>query len=289
MFLMVSLTLESDMTEKRHFWKTFKKNRTAVIGLILGTAVINIAIFAPFLTASDPLEQDLASRLHPPNGDHLFGTDTYGRDVLARILYGARVSLLIGFGSVAMGISIGSLWGMIGGITGGMLGNILMRGVDILMSFPTLIMGLIVMVLLGQGLPNLILAIGIVMFPRFARIGYGSTTSLINSDFIIAAKAIGISNFRLLIKHILPNISGNLLVMGTMWLATSIRIEASLSFLGLGIAPPTPTWGNMIRTGVRHLDSSWLTIYPGLFILITTLAFNMLGDGIRDISDPKLR
>jgi len=277
------------MIEKRSLWRTFKKNRPAVLGLIMGIAVMTIAICAPWLATHDPLEHAIPSRLDPPSREHWLGTDAYGRDVFTRIIYGSRISLLVSFASVGFGFLIGALWGMIGVMTGGWFGSVLMRGVDILMTFPTLIIGLVVMVILGRGVPNLILAIGIAMVPRFARIAYGSTTSLINSDFITATKAIGVSKFRLLIKHIFPNISGNLCVMATMWLAATIRVETALSFLGLGVSPPTPTWGNMIREGINHLSSPWLAIYPGVAILIATLAFNMLGDGIRDISDPRLR
>jgi peptide/nickel transport system permease protein len=185
---------------------------------------------------------------------------------------------------------LGTTMGMIAGYMGGRVENIIMRTVDVLMSFPNLIMGLMVMALLGSGLVKLIIAIGIVMAPRFARVAHGPTLAVREKEFVEAARAIGVSDFRMLRHHILPNIFGEVLVMGSLWAATAIRIEANLSFIGLGVPPPTPTWGNMIRSGVEWLTNApWLSIFPGLAILLTVLSFNMMGDGLRDVTDPKLQ
>ncbi len=277
------------MNRRRRILRTFMKNKAALIGAIVALAVTVIAIFAPLLSPYDPLEQDVFHRLASPGRTHLLGTDVYGRDVLSRILWGARVSLTVSVSSVFIAMVIGTALGMIAGFNGGKLETTIMRSVDILMSFPTLILGLVVMAVLGSGLIKLILAISIALIPRFVRIAHAPTLEMREKDFVEAAQALGVGSTRLLARHILPNIFGEVLVMGTLWTATAIRMEANLSFIGLGVKPPTPTWGNMIRSGVEQLAvSHWLAVFPGIAILITVLSFNMLGDGLRDITDPKL-
>lgn len=265
------------------------KNKAALIGAIVALLITIVAIFAPLISPADPLEQDVFHRLSAPSHSHLLGTDVYGRDVLSRILWGSRVSLTVSVSSVFIAMVIGTILGMIAGFQGGKLEATIMRGVDIFMSFPTLILGLVVMAVLGSGLSKLIFAIAIALIPRFVRIAHAPTLEMREKDFVEAARALGVSSTRLLTRHILPNIFGEVLVMGTLWTATAIRMEANLSFIGLGVSPPTPTWGNMIRSGVEQLAvSHWLAIFPGIAILITVLSFNMLGDGLRDITDPKL-
>jgi len=274
----------------RDLWKIFKKNKTAVIGLVVALIVIFIAAIAPLLAPYDPLEQNVSEKLTPPRTQYLMGTDVFGRDVLSRVIYGARVSLMVGVFSVMLAMVVGTAMGIYAGFKGGRIENLIMRGVDILMSFPNLIMGLMVMAILGSGFIKLILAIGIVMTPRFIRIAHGSTLSIKEREFVDAAKAMGLSEWRIMTKHILPNILGEVLVMGALWVGTAIRIEANLSFIGLGVPPPTPTWGNMIREGLSHLTNApWLSIFPGIAILITILSFNMIGDGIRDVTDPRIQ
>jgi peptide/nickel transport system permease protein len=273
----------------RGLWRIFARNRIAVMGLILILIIVFIAVFSPFLAPSDPIDQKMAERLTGPMAEHLMGTDDFGRDILSRTLYGTRISLLVGVLSIALAVVVGIMLGIYAGFKGGMFENVIMRGTDILMSFPSLVMGLMVVAVLGSGLIKLILALGIVFTPRVIRIAHGPTLSLKALEFIDAAKALGLSDWRIVTKHLLPNVLGEVFVMGTLWIGTAIRIEASLSFLGLGVSPPTPTWGNMIRGGLDYLaEAPWISLFPGIAILITVLAFNLLGDGIRDIIDPRL-
>ncbi len=277
------------MNHRRKILRTFIKNKAALIGGLVALIVAILAVFAPWIAPYDPLEQDVFHRLAPPQRTHLLGTDDFGRDTFSRIIWGARVSLAVSLSSVSIAMVIGTIFGLIAGFKGGGTETLIMRTVDILMSFPVLIMGLMVMAVLGSGLFKLIIAIAVVLTPRFVRIAHAPTLEMREKDFIEAARALGISTPRLLAKHVLPNIFGEVLVMGTLWTATAIRMEANLSFIGLGVPPPTPTWGNMIRSGVQQLTiSHWLAVFPGLAILITVLSFNMLGDGLRDITDPKL-
>ena len=270
--------------------RAFLKNRTAVIGGVVAGLVVLAAVCAPLVAPADPLAQDVYAKLSPPSNTHLLGADDFGRDVLSRIIYGARISLTVGILSVLLGMSVGTFLGLAAGYFRGWLEMAVMRIADVLMAFPTLVMGLLVMAILGTGLGKLIVAIGVVLAPRFARLAYGAAVSVRETEFVDAAHAIGASPWRILLRHILPNVFGEILVMGTLWTATAIRIEANLSFIGLGVSPPTPTWGNMIREGVNWIVvAPWLPVFPGLAILVTVLAFNMVGDGLRDAVDPKLQ
>jgi peptide/nickel transport system permease protein len=278
------------VSPRRRLWITLRSNKTTLIGGFLALVVAALAILAPWISPYDPLEQNVYYRLKGPEQAHLMGVDDFGRDVLSRVLWGARTSLIVGLASVIVGMILGTVMGIIAGFKGGQAEYIIMRAVDVLLSFPTLVMGLMVMAILGSGMMKLILAIGVVMSPRFARVAHGPTLSVREKEFVLAARALGANDFRLLRHHILPNIFGELLVMASLWTATAIRIEANLSFIGLGVPPPTPTWGNMIRDGVKWLTNApYLSIFPGLAILITVLAFNMVGDGLRDVADPKLQ
>jgi peptide/nickel transport system permease protein len=269
---------------------TFLRNRTAVAGGIMGLSILLVALLAPWIAPMDPLEQDPLDRLSWGVPGHALGTDDFGRDVLSRIIWGSRVSLLIGSASVLLGLILGTTMGMVAGYYGGRMESVIMRVTDVMMSFPDLILAIGVTAALGASLHNLILTIGIVMTPRFARLAHGTILTLRQSEYIVAARAVGAGGPRILIKHILPNIFSELLVAGTLWVGEAIRLEANLAFIGLGVQPPTPTWGNMTREGIDVLiNAPWLSISAGLAILVTILAFNMLGDGIRDITDPKLR
>lgn len=278
------------ISQKRRMWAAFRRNRTAMFGGVMAVAILLVAVFAPILSPYDPLEQDAVSRLSPSSADHWLGTDDFGRDVLSRIIWGSRVSLIIGILSVVAGLIVGTGMGMVAGYYGGKVETLIMRAVDVLMCFPDLILAIAVTAVLGSNLVNLIITIAIVMTPRFARLSHGQLLKMKESEYVVAAQAIGAKVPRILVRHIFPNIFGELLVAGTLWVGVAIRLEANLAFIGLGVQPPTPTWGNMIREGVDVLiNAPGISVYSGLSILITILAFNTLGDGIRDMIDPKLR
>jgi peptide/nickel transport system permease protein len=285
-------------------WQTFLSNRTTIVGLVLVVLIVLMAIFAddwfiavfqgrepePLLAPHSPVTQDTRNRLAAPTREHPMGLDSYGRDILARIIDGARVSLLVGICSVLLGGALGTLMGLIGGYLGGIVENVLMRAVDVLMAFPSLIMGLMVLAVLGAGLGKMILAIGIVLAPTFARVGHSATLAIKENEYVEVARSLGAGRFRIIRTHVLPNILGEIVVLASIWTATAIRVEANLSFIGLGISPPTPAWGTMIREGTQHLGHApWVSLFPGLAILVTVLAFNLGGDGLRDILDPRLQ
>ena len=271
-------------------WLTFRRNKPALVGAVAAVVIILVSICAPLLAPYDPLDQNPFIRLEATNGEHWLGTDDFGRDVLSRIIYGSRISIIIGLASVAFGMALGTVFGMLAGYYRGKTETVIMRGVDIMMCFPDLILAITVAAVLGANLVNLIITLGLVMTPRFARLAHGQVMSLREAEYVVAARSIGLKTPRILGRHVLPNIFGDLLVAATLWVGVAIRLEANLAFIGLGVAPPTPTWGNMIREGVDVMISApWISFYSGLAILITILAFNMLGDGLRDVADPKLR
>jgi peptide/nickel transport system permease protein len=266
------------------------RRKAASFGAIVTLLVVLAAIFAPLLAHQDPNEQDILAQLSPPSAEHFLGTDTFGRDVWSRILYGARVSLAIGVASIAIAMLIGGLLGILAGYRGGRTDRIIMSCMDMLLSFPSLVMGLLVVAVLGPSMGNLIIAIAFTAIAPFARIARAPTLAIKQRDFIEAGRALGYSDLRLMLRHILPNILDEILVLGSLWLATAIRTEASLSFIGLGVRPPTATWGGMIRDGFENmLDAPWLVIFPSIAILIIMVSLNLLGDGLRDATDPKLR
>lgn len=277
-------------SQRRRMLRTFLRNRAAVVGLILVIIIVILSVAAPIIARHDPLEQSGRSRLKPPDSTHILGYDTFGRDVFARLIYAGRVSLLVGVFSVLLGGSIGTAMGLVAGYSGGRLEHLLMRTVDILMAFPSLLLGLTVLAVLGSGLFKMILAIGLMLSPAFARVVHGAALSLKRQEFVEAARCVGAGRLRILRVHILPNVLGEIIVLASLWTASAIRVEANLSFIGLGVSPPTPTWGNMIRDGAPNLiNAPWLSVFPGLAILITVLAFNLLGDGLRDVFDPRLQ
>lgn len=278
------------VSQRQRMWRTFRRNKASVAGLVMVILVVAVAIFAPLLSPHDPYEQEARERLSAPSLEHPLGQDDYGRDVLSRTIYAARISLLVGVLSVALGGMLGTAMGIVAGYRGGAVENLIMRLVDILLAFPDLITGLLVLAVLGGGLRNMIIAIGIVISSRFARLAHGATLAMREKDYVNAARSIGVRDVRMLIRHIIPNILGELLVMASLWTASAIRIEANLSFIGLGVAPPTPTWGQMIRDGTVHLlTAPYFSVFPGLAVLFTIMAFNLLGDGLRDVLDPRLQ
>jgi len=263
-------------------------NRSLMAGLVLLALIILLALLAPWIAPYDPNDQDVVASLGAPDAAHWFGTDFFGRDVLSRVIWGARVSLFVGAVSTALSMLLGGSIGILSGYVGGRFDQTVMAVMDVLLSFPQLIMGLIIVALLGANLTDLILAIAITAVPPFARVVRGPTLSLKERDFIEAGRALGFRPTRIMLVHILPNVLDDLIVMGSLWLATAIRTEASLSFIGLGLPPPTATWGSIIREGFENLlDAPWLAVFPSLAVLVVMLALNMIGDGLRDAADPK--
>jgi peptide/nickel transport system permease protein len=270
--------------------RTFLKNKTAPIGLLVSAFVVLVCLAAPLLPIADPIDHSMANRFRPPGGPYLLGSDNLGRDVLSRILWGGRISLLVGVVSVLLAMVLGSVIGLVAGYKAGVLDSVLMRVIDVMMCFPTLILGILFMAAMGPGLLSLIVAIGIAVTPRFVRLCRASVVSVKESAFVEAARSMGLSDSRIMFRHILPNILGSTIVMGSLWVGAIIITEASLSFIGLGVQPPTPSWGRMVREGVEFLSHApWVGIYTGLAIFVTVVGFNLLGDGLRDVLDPKLR
>lgn len=269
--------------------KALFRHPTTAIGLVFCIIVVLAAVLAPWISPHDPIDQNIVDRLLPPGGEYLLGTDQYGRDVLSRILWGARISLVVAVLSTTIAIVIGGAIGMVSGYIGGRFDIVVMQVMDVLLSFPSLILGLIVVALLGAEMRNLVAAIALTAIAPFARIARAPVLSLKERAFVEAGRALGYSHARVLFVHILPNIVSEVLVMGSLWMAAAVRTEASLSFIGLGVKPPTATWGGMMQDGFNAiLDAPWLSIFPGIAILMLVLGLNMVGDGLRDATDPKL-
>lgn len=260
------------------------------IGLALLLAIVLAAVFAPWIAPHDPLEQSIVNRLMPPSPEFLLGTDSYGRDVLSRIVYGARVSLLVGLLSILVAMTLGTLVGVLSGYLGGRIDQFVMAVADVMLSFPSLLLGLLVAAVMGASIENLIIAIAVTELAPFVRLARAPTLALKEKEFVEAGRALGFSHARIMGVHILPNLMADILVMGSLWMATAIRTEASLSFIGLGVRPPAATWGGMIREGFENiLDAWWLAVFPSLAVLLVVLALNLLGDALRDAVDPKYR
>lgn len=272
-------------------WREFRRNRLAVLGLYL-LAIISLAtLLAPYLTPYDPGHiGDIAATRHlPPSLAHLMGTDKYGRDVLTRVLYGSRVSLSIGFIAVSISITLGTLVGAVAGYLGGAVDGVLMRFVDMLISFPRLVLLITVIALFDTSIFLVIVILGLTLWPSSARIVRGEVLSLREREFVEAARALGLGTPRIIFRHIIPNVMGPVIVAATLGLGNIILIEAGLSFLGLGVQPPTPSWGVIIKDGRDFiLGAPWVTTFAGLAIVVTVIAFNLVGDGLRDALDPRL-
>jgi peptide/nickel transport system permease protein len=270
--------------------KAFNTNKTSWIGLAVFLIVVVLAILAPWIAPFDPNDQNILEKLRAPTAEHWLGTDSFGRDTLSRVLYGARISLIIGTVSTLIAMVVGAAIGLLAGWHGGRLDTVTMQAMDVLLAFPSLILGLLLVAMLGPSMVNIIIAIALTSIPPFARIARAPTIAVKEREFVEAGRALGYSDTRILIVHILPNIFPEILVMGSLWLANAIRTEASLAFVGLGVKPPTATWGGMIREGFENiLDSYWLALAPGMAILVVIFALNLLGDGLRDAIDPKLK
>ena len=263
-------------------------NRAAVASACILIILILAALFAPWIAPHSYSYQNLNLGATPPSGEFLLGTDTLGRDLLSRILYGARVSLLVGFVATAVALVIGVSWGIIAGYFGGRIDSVMMRIVDVLYGLPFIIFIILLMVIFGRNIWLLFMAIGAVEWLTMARIVRGQVITVKNQEYVMAAQAMGVPNLRLFIKHIFPNILGPIAVYATLTIPQVMLLEAFLSFLGLGVQPPMSSWGTLIRYGVESMEEySWLLIYPGLTFTITLFALNFFGDGLRDALDPK--
>lgn len=270
------------------FWDRLWRNRMALSGAAIVGGMLLLALCAPLL-AGDPGAIDIAGTLRSPGGGHLLGTDDLGRDVFARMLHGARISLLVGFVSVGIATLLGIVIGALAGFYGGWLDALLMRFVDIMLCFPAFFLILAVIAFLEPSIWNIMAVIGLTGWMGVARLVRAEFLTLRERDFVVAARALGASDGRLIFRHLLPNAMSPVLVSATLGIAGAILTESALSFLGIGVQPPTPSWGNMLIAGKQTLGSAWwLSVFPGLAILVTVLGYNLLGEGIRDALDPRL-
>ncbi|WP_334103243.1 ABC transporter permease [Mesotoga prima] len=276
---------------KKRFLKRFFKSKQAVVGLALILTNVIVALFAPLIVTHPVDEMDFMYILTlPGEGDHLLGTDDYGRDLFSRLVYGSQISLMVGIIAVGIGALIGTLIGLISGYYGGFLDGLIMRIMDALLSFPYVLLAIAMMAVLGPGLFNAMLAIGIVMIPSFSRVVRSAVLNYKNEEFVTAARLMGGSNLWLITFHILPNIVPTIIIYASLNFAGAIISEATLSFLGLGIQPPTPSWGSMLSEAKNYLQTTpTMAVFPGLAILLSCLGFNLLGDGLRDVLDPRMR
>lgn len=286
----VSLEISPRVSEFNRFRRVFFGRPVVIVGFVIIFLLIVVAIFAPFIAPYDPYEGDLKVTLNNPSASHLLGTDSLGRDILSRVIYGSRTSLEVGIISVSVSTIIGIVLGLLAGYLGGWVDAILMRIIDTLMSIPGLMLPLVFAALLGGGLINIMIAIGIVMVPAYCRLMRGQVISVKQSDYINVARSLGSSDLRIMLTHILPNCLSPLIVLITLNLGTAILTEAGLSFLGIGIRPPGAAWGGMVSDGYPYLiKHPVFSFAPGFSIMIVVLAFNMIGDGLRDALDPRLR
>jgi len=280
----------SESSRARQFWRTLLSRTAVRVSFAILVIAMLTAILAPFIAPYDPNTPDLRNALKPPSSAHLLGTDALGRDVLSRIIYGSRVSLAVGFVSVVIAGSIGMLLGLVAGYAGGKVESVIMRFIDVMMSIPLIILALFIAALIGKGLGNVMLAIGLGMTPSYARLMRGQVKSIKQLDYVTAGIISGAGRIKIMFKHILPNSLSPIIVLMTMNLGTAILTEAALSFLGLGINPPTASWGAMISDGYNHLRTlPLLSLAPGVTIIMVVLAFNIVGDALRDTLDPRLR
>jgi peptide/nickel transport system permease protein len=275
---------------QREFWTRLKRNRMAMTGLALVLGLFVVSIFAPWLAPYDPNLIDLKQVLMPPSPSHYLGTDTLGRDVLSRIIFGARVSLKVGFVAVGLATLIGLFIGALAGYYGGWVDQGLMRLVDLMLCFPAFFLILAVIAVLEPSIWNIMVVIGLTGWMGIARLVRAEFLSLREREFVTAARALGAGDTRLILRHMLPNALAPVMVSATLGVAGAILTESALSFLGLGVQPPTPSWGNILTAGKDNIEIAWwLSVFPGLAILITVMSYNLLGEGIREAIDPRLK
>lgn len=282
-------------TERRQFPSRRRKvarrvlsNRLAVLGLLIVVALVLTAVLAPYIAPHDPTEQDYAALEQPPSVEHPFGTDTLGRDVLSRVIHGAKYAVFLGLVIVGFQMLLGVTLGLVAGYYGGLVEAVVMRTVDVALSIPGVVLALAIAGMLGGGLFPLVVAISLVGWRGFTRLVRGDVKSVMEEEYIDAAKGAGVSDLRLIFQHILPNVASSIIVYATLTIPTVILWAAGLSFLGMGVSPPTPEWGALIANGRGEIDDAWwISTFPGLAIMVTVIGFNVLGDGLRDALDPR--
>ncbi|MCM2533886.1 ABC transporter permease [Neobacillus pocheonensis] len=288
---MRTVNVEEELTPPwKEAWQSFCKNRLAVIGLGIVIFFIIIAIIAPVIAPYGYQDQELAKRLLGPSSEHWFGTDDFGRDIFSRIVYGARISLWVGFFSVLGSVILGTLLGIVAGYYGRWVDAIISRCFDIMLAFPSILLAIAVVAILGPSLQNALIAIAVINIPNFGRLVRSKVLSVKQEEYIMAARAVGMKDSRILFRHILPNSISPVIVQATLAIATAIIEAAALGFLGLGAQAPTPEWGKMLADSKEYLvQAPWTLFFPGIAIMLTVLGFNLMGDGLRDVLDPKMK
>ena len=291
-----AVELKKDATQNRAVgpwregWRSFKKSKISLIGAGIVLFFIVLAVFGPMIAPQGINDQDLTKRLLAPSSQHWFGTDDFGRDIFSRVVHGARISLWVGLFSVILSVIVGSVLGIIAGYYGKWIDTIISRIFDIMLAFPSILLAIAVVAVLGPSLQNALIAIAIINVPNFGRLIRSKVLSVKEEEYIVAAKAIGMRDIRILFSHILPNSMTPVIVQGTLAIATAIIEAAALGFLGLGAQAPAPEWGKMLADArIYLLNAPWTMIFPGLAIMLTVLGFNLMGDGLRDALDPKMK
>jgi peptide/nickel transport system permease protein len=280
----------ADYNLARETWKRFCRNRGAVAGLAILLVYVGMAVLADVLSPYSPVDGDLAAKLQPPSSSHLLGTDELGRDLLSRLLFGARSSLEIQLGAVVFALVIGVAWGLVAGYFGGLVDDLSMRVCDIMLAFPSILLAIAIVAILGNGLVSIVLAVGTISIPQFARLVRGVVLGIRETEYVEAARAIGESHLAILWRYILPNTTAPIIVQTTLRMATVLLAASGLNFLGLGVVPPTPEWGGMLSNAREYIfQSIHVTAIPGLAITLVVIGFNLLGDGLRDAFDPRMR
>ncbi|KPU43106.1 glutathione transport system permease protein GsiD [Oxobacter pfennigii] len=274
----------------KNMWEILRRNKAAMIGLTIIILLILVALFGKYIMPYNPYQGELSQSLKPPSSEHILGTDEQGRDILSRIIDGTKISLRVGVTAVAIALSIGIVLGSLAGYYGGWVDMLIMRFMDIMLAFPSMLLAIAFMSALGRGIDNAIIAISIVTIPEYARIVRGSILSIKENEYVQAAKAIGNRDMAIIFKHIIPNVISPIIVRATLGVSTAILDTSALGFLGLGIQPPYAEWGSMLGAGRGYFyNAPYIVLFPGIAITITVLAFNLFGDGLRDALDPKLR
>lgn len=288
--IVISKTPEKAIGPWKEAWLTFTKSKTAIVGTCIVLFFILLGIVGPLFVPQGINDQNFSLRLLPPSSEYWFGTDDFGRDIFSRIVHGARISLAVGFFAVVLSVVVGSFLGIIAGYYGRLIDTIISRIFDIMLAFPSILLAIAVVSVLGPSLQNALIAIAIINVPNFGRLIRSRVLSVKEEEYIVAAKAIGMKDSRILLRHILPNSFSPVIVQGTLAIATAIIEAAALGFLGLGAEPPQPEWGKMLADARVHLMTApWTMIFPGVAIMLTVLGFNLMGDGLRDALDPKMK